>query len=166
MQQWTVVDTFALYHYKDITWHWQAGITATEAVKCQKYEDLLDNYHFQPVTIQSTGVYMVSSLLLFWAVSQETCWQVWWPQGATVVRPALVPSCGHTECCQHIHIGLCGLTWFWLSAVEIDRYGFFEADTDIIFTKFLNRVFCFIDYQKYYVFYVLPFFQNLKNQDL
>jgi len=47
--------------------------------------------------------------------------------------------------------------------VEIDRYGFFEADTDI------SKIFksCFLlHYQRYDVFYALPFFQNLKNQDL
>ena len=47
--------------------------------------------------------------------------------------------------------------------LEIDRYGFFEADTDI------SKIFkpCFLlHYQKYDVFYALPFFQNLKNQDL
>jgi len=30
---------------------------------------------------------------------------VWRPQGATVVPPALVPGCGQRERCQHI--GLC-----------------------------------------------------------
>jgi len=48
----------------------------------------------------------------------------------------------------------------WL---EIDRYGFFEADTDI------SKIFksCFLlHYQRYDVFYALTFFQNLKNQDL
>jgi len=47
--------------------------------------------------------------------------------------------------------------------VEIDRYGFCEADTDI------SKIFksCFLlHYQRYDVFYALPFFQNLKNQDL
>jgi len=46
---------------------------------------------------------------------------------------------------------------------EIDRYGFFEADTDI------SKIFksCFLPhYQKYDVFYALPFLQKLKNQDL
>jgi len=33
----------------------QGGTAATEAeaVKCQKYNDLLNNYHFQPVAIAS-----------------------------------------------------------------------------------------------------------------
>ena len=47
--------------------------------------------------------------------------------------------------------------------IEIDRYGFFEADTDI--SKILKSCFL-LHYQNYNVFYALPFFQNLKNQDL
>jgi len=37
----------------------QAGFAATkaEAAKCQKYHDLQSNYHFQPVAIETTGVY-------------------------------------------------------------------------------------------------------------
>jgi len=37
--------------------------------------------------------------------------------------------------------------------LEIDRYGFFEADTDIF--KFFKSCFL-LHYQKYGVFYVLP----------
>jgi len=61
--------------------------------------------------------------------------------------------------------------------VEIDRYGFFEADTDIpvihgpiyrpipTFPKFTNLVFCFIiKNMVYFVPYL--FFKNLKNQGL
>jgi len=47
--------------------------------------------------------------------------------------------------------------------LEIDRYGFFEADTNI------SEIYksCFLlHYQKYDEFYALPFFQNLRNQDL
>jgi len=53
--------------------------------------------------------------------------------------------------------------------LEIDRYGFFGADTDIsaihgpiadITEIFIS---CFLlHYQKYYVFYALPFFQKLQ----
>ena len=37
----------------------QAGFATTkaEAAKCQKYHDLQSNYHFQPVSIETTGVY-------------------------------------------------------------------------------------------------------------
>jgi len=37
----------------------QTGFSATkvEAAKCQKYHDLQNNYHFQPVVIETTGVY-------------------------------------------------------------------------------------------------------------
>jgi len=48
----SVVDTFAQGHYKDSAR--QAGFAAT---KCQKYHDLQSNYHFQPVAIETTGVY-------------------------------------------------------------------------------------------------------------
>jgi len=60
--------------------------------------------------------------------------------------------------------------------VEIDQYGFFEADTDIsaiygpiyrpipMFPKSFNS--CFLFYYQKYVFYALHFFQKLKNQDL
>ena len=45
----TVVDTVAQGHYKD-------SARQAEAAKCQKY-DLQSNYHFQPVAIETTGVY-------------------------------------------------------------------------------------------------------------
>jgi len=53
----TIVDTFAQDHYKDSTR--QAGFAATKAkaTKCQKYHDLQSNYHFQPMAIETTGVY-------------------------------------------------------------------------------------------------------------
>ena len=53
----TVVDTFSQGHYKDSAR--QAGFAATkaEAAKCQKYHDLQSNFHFQPVAIETTGVY-------------------------------------------------------------------------------------------------------------
>jgi len=38
------------------------------------------------------------------------------------------------------------------------------ADTDI--SKIFKSCFFLLHYQKYDVFYTLPFFQNLKNQDL
>ena len=47
--------------------------------------------------------------------------------------------------------------------IEIDRYGFFEAITDI--SKTFKSCFL-LHYQKYDIFYALPFFQNLKNQAL
>jgi len=47
--------------------------------------------------------------------------------------------------------------------LEIDWYGFFEADTDI--SKIFKSWFL-LHYQKYDVFYALPFLQNWKNQDL
>ena len=53
----TAVDTFAQGHYKDYAR--QAGFAATKAevAKRQKYHDLQSNYHFQPVAIETTGVY-------------------------------------------------------------------------------------------------------------
>jgi len=51
------LDTFAQGHYKDSAR--QAGFAATKAevTKCQNYHDLQSNYHFQPVAIETTGVY-------------------------------------------------------------------------------------------------------------
>jgi len=61
--------------------------------------------------------------------------------------------------------------------LEIDRYGFFEADTDIsaihgpiyrpipIFPKFLDLIFCFIIKNMMY-FMPYLFFKTFKNQDL
>jgi len=49
----TVVDTFAESHYV------VSVATDAEADKCQKYNDLLDNYYFQPVAIETTGVWQV-----------------------------------------------------------------------------------------------------------
>jgi len=65
--------------------------------------------------------------------------------------------------------------------LEVDRYGFLEADTDIsadtnisaihglIPITDISKIFksCFLlRYQKRDVFYAIPFFENLKNQDL
>jgi len=55
----TIVDTFASCHYKDSAR--QTGIIATEAAKCQKYDDLLNNYYFQPVATETTTVYEEST---------------------------------------------------------------------------------------------------------
>jgi len=58
---------------------------------------------------------------------------------------------------------LCHVSIFSVLTLEIDRYGFFEANTDI------SKIFksCYLlHYQKYNVFYALHFFQKLKNQDL
>ena len=51
------MDTFAESHY--IVSAAIPGTVATHAEtdKCQKYNDLLDNYYFQPVAIETTGVY-------------------------------------------------------------------------------------------------------------
>jgi len=53
----TVVDTFAESHY--IVSAAIPGSVATDAEtdKCRKYNYLLDNYYFQPVAIETTGVY-------------------------------------------------------------------------------------------------------------
>ena len=53
----TVVDTFAESHY--IVSAATPGSVATDAEtdKCRKYNDLLDNYYFQPVAIETTGVH-------------------------------------------------------------------------------------------------------------
>jgi len=56
--------------------------------------------------------------------------------------------------------------------LEIDRYGFFGADTDISavhgpiadISQFFKSCFL-LHYQKYNVFDALPFFQKPKNQD-
>jgi len=51
-----VVFTFAQGHYKDSARHAGFAATKAEAAKCQKC-DLQSNYHFQPVAIETTGVY-------------------------------------------------------------------------------------------------------------
>jgi len=55
------VDTFAPSHY--IVSAAKPGNVATDAEtdKCRKYNDLLDNYYFQPVAIETTGVYSKST---------------------------------------------------------------------------------------------------------
>jgi len=53
----TVKDIFAQGHYKDSAR--QAGFAAT---KCQKYHDIQNNYHLQPVAIE-TLVYGKSTAL-------------------------------------------------------------------------------------------------------
>jgi len=37
--------------------------TDTETDQCQKHNDILDNYYFQPVAIKTTGVYGKSTAL-------------------------------------------------------------------------------------------------------
>jgi len=46
---------------------YQAVCVATDAEtdKCRKYNDLLDNYYFQPVAIETTGVYGKSTAPFF-----------------------------------------------------------------------------------------------------
>jgi len=53
----TVVDTFAENHYIVSTAIPGSVATDSETDKCRKYNDLLDNYYFQPVAIETTGVY-------------------------------------------------------------------------------------------------------------
>ena len=56
-QLWTLLFWSGPLGYKDSAR--QAGFAATKAevAKCQKYHDLQSNYHFQPVAIETTGVY-------------------------------------------------------------------------------------------------------------
>ena len=52
-----VVDTFAESHYIVSAAILGSVATDVETDKCQKYNNLLDNYYFQPVAIATTGVY-------------------------------------------------------------------------------------------------------------
>jgi len=67
-----------------------------------------NNYYFQPVATKNTGVYDKSSPT-FELPCKDTCWYARWPQGKTVIPPALVPGCGQGEHCQHT--GLCATLW-------------------------------------------------------
>ena len=49
--------TFAQGHYKDSARQVSFVATKAEAAKCQKYHDLQSSYHFQPVAIETTGMY-------------------------------------------------------------------------------------------------------------
>jgi len=49
------VDTFAESHYIVSAAIPGSISTDAETDKCQKYNDLLDNYYFQPVAIKTTG---------------------------------------------------------------------------------------------------------------
>jgi len=53
----TVVDTFAESHYLVSATIPGSVATNAETDKCRKYNDLLDKYYFQPITIETTGVY-------------------------------------------------------------------------------------------------------------
>jgi len=84
------------------------AVAATDAkvAHCQKYHDLLDNYFFQPVAIETTGVHSKSTAI-FWAALQRNlliC-QMIPAQGTTVVLLTPVASCCQRERWQHI--GLC-----------------------------------------------------------
>jgi len=86
---------------------------------------------------------------------------------------SLLHSCHGLLSCYRYEGG--GQIRFQILIIEIDRYDFFEADTDsghswadISADTDIFKVFksCFLlHYQKYDVFYALPFFQNLINQN-
>ena len=56
----TVVDIFAQSHY--VVSSAKRVATDADADKCQKCNDLLDNYCFQSVAIETTGVYGKSTV--------------------------------------------------------------------------------------------------------
>jgi len=92
----TDVETFARYHYKHSAR--QTGTAATEAAKRRKYNDLLNNYHFNQSQSKSL-VCMVSPAPIFERIRKETCWHVWWLQGVTLVLPARVLGYCQREHC-------------------------------------------------------------------
>ena len=51
------MDTFAESHYIVSAAIPASVASDAETNKCRKYNDLLDNYYFQPVAIETTGVY-------------------------------------------------------------------------------------------------------------
>jgi len=53
----TVVDTFAECHCVVSATMPDSVATDAETDKCRIYNDLLDNYYFQPIAIETTGVY-------------------------------------------------------------------------------------------------------------
>jgi len=67
------VDTFAQGHYKDCARQASFAAAKAEIAKCQKYHDLQSNYHFQPVEIETTGVYGKSTSPFFEWSCKETC---------------------------------------------------------------------------------------------
>jgi len=96
----TVVDTFAQCHHKNSTI--QAGITATEATKCQKYNDH-NNYRFQPVTIETIGVFGNSTAPFSSGFARKLVDMS--GDARESHRFHQLPICGQRECCQLI--GLC-----------------------------------------------------------
>jgi len=104
----TVVDTFALAgsHYIVISAAIPGSVaTDAETDKCQKYNDLLDTYYFQPVAIETTGVYGKSTAPFLNCLAKKLSFTFQRPQGATVAPPAPVSGRGQREHRQHI--GLC-----------------------------------------------------------
>ena len=59
----TVVDTFAESHYTVSAAVPGSAATDAETDECRKYNDLLDKYCFQPVAIETTGVYGTAPFL-------------------------------------------------------------------------------------------------------
>ena len=57
----TAVDPFIWGHYKHSAKQVGFAATKAEAAKFSKYHDLQSNCHFQPVTIEITGVYRDST---------------------------------------------------------------------------------------------------------
>jgi len=92
-----------------------------------------------------------------------------WPDGSGRLDNRMAANCA-----QHLPRDLLRPS-SGLKELEIDRYGFFGADTDTstihgpIADTDISQIFksCFLlHYQKLYVFYALPFLKNFKNQDL
>ena len=52
-----LIGTFAYCHYVVSATRTCIAATETELANCQKCNDLLSNYHFQPAAIETTGVY-------------------------------------------------------------------------------------------------------------
>jgi len=67
----TVVDTFTESHYIVIAAIPGSVATDAETDKCQKYNDHLDSYYFQPVAIETTGVYGKSTALFLSCLAKK-----------------------------------------------------------------------------------------------
>ena len=56
------MDTFAPSHYAVSATKPGTAVTDAEVPKCQKYNDFIDNYCFQPVAIETAGAYDKSAV--------------------------------------------------------------------------------------------------------
>jgi len=102
-----------------------------------------------PITFRSKWPSVPSVVYKLYANPEEDC---------SVLLGDALQQIKVIDCATHVYSSM-NLPSSWKSKLEIDRYGFFEADIDTDISKLFKSCFL-LHYQKYDVFYALPFFSK------